>query len=91
MTEQRLNAATTQDIVDHLTLCDASFAPPLSRRVDISDYAAKLSAHAMRFEAWNDGQLLLNVQTAEEHQVRWVNGRGRDTHQNFVGPRMRNR
>jgi ribosomal protein S18 acetylase RimI-like enzyme len=50
--------ATTQEIVDHLTLCDASFTPPLSERVDIRDYAAKLSAHAMRFEAWDDETLI---------------------------------
>ena len=58
MTEQQLNAATEQDIVDHLSLCDATFAPPLSQRVDIGDYAAKLSANAMRFEAWNDETLI---------------------------------
>lgn len=63
MTQQRLNAATTQDIVDHLTLCDAAFAPPLSQRVDIGDYAAKLSANAMRFEAW-DGETLIGLVAA---------------------------
>ena len=67
MTEQRLNAATTQDIADHLTLCDATFAPPLSRRVDIDDYAAKLSANAMRFEAWDDETLIGLVAAYPDH------------------------
>lgn len=67
MTEQQLNAATTQEIVDHLTLCDAAFAPPLSQRVDIRDYAAKLSAHAMRFEAWDDGSLIGLVAAYPDH------------------------
>jgi ribosomal protein S18 acetylase RimI-like enzyme len=59
--------ATTQEIVDHLTLCDASFAPPLSERVDIRDYAAKLSAHAMRFEAWDDDTLIGLVAAYPDH------------------------
>jgi len=65
---QRLNAATTQEIVDHLRLCDATFAPPLSERVDIDDYAAKLSAHAMCFEAWNDETLIGLVAAYPDHQ-----------------------
>lgn len=67
MTQERLNAATTQDIVDHLTLCDAAFAPPLSQRVDIGDYAAKLSANAMRFEAWDDETLIGLVAAYPDH------------------------
>jgi ribosomal protein S18 acetylase RimI-like enzyme len=67
MTEQRVNAATTQDIVEHLTLCDAAFAPPLSLRVDIGDYAAKLSANAVRFEAWDDETLIGLVAAYPDH------------------------
>jgi ribosomal protein S18 acetylase RimI-like enzyme len=65
--QQRLNVATTQEIVDHLTLCDATFAPPLSQRLDIGDYATRLSAHAMRFEAWNDETLIGLVAAYPDH------------------------
>jgi ribosomal protein S18 acetylase RimI-like enzyme len=64
---QRLNVATTREIVDHLTLCDAAFAPPLSQRVDIGDYATRLSARAMRFEAWNDETLIGLVAAYPDH------------------------
>lgn len=64
---QRLNVATTQEIVDHLTLCDPAFAPPLSQRVDIGDYATRLSAHATRFEAWNDETLIGLVAAYPDH------------------------
>ena len=64
---QRLNVATTKEIVDHLTLCDAAFAPPLSQRVDIGDYATKLSARAMRFETWTDETLIGLVAAYPDH------------------------
>jgi ribosomal protein S18 acetylase RimI-like enzyme len=64
---QRLNDATAQDIAEHLTLCDATFAPPLSERVDIGEYSEKLSAHAMRFEAWDDETLIGLVAAYPDH------------------------
>jgi ribosomal protein S18 acetylase RimI-like enzyme len=51
-------AATAEQIAAHLVRCDARFEPSLSARVDIAAYAAKLSAHASRFEAWSDGELV---------------------------------
>lgn len=65
--EQRLDVATTQQIFDHLTLCDATFTPPLSQRVDIGDYATRLTAHALRFEAWNEGTLIGLVAAYPDH------------------------
>jgi ribosomal protein S18 acetylase RimI-like enzyme len=52
------NRATEGEIAGHLLLCDATFVPPLSSRVEISAYAHKLSAHAIRFEAWAEGSLV---------------------------------
>ena len=56
--EQLLDRATPEQLADHLTRCDTSFVPPLSGRVDIESYASKLSAHALRFEAWARGTLV---------------------------------
>lgn len=50
--------ATAAEITGHLLLCDASFTPPLSQRVDIASYALKISANAVRFEAWADESLI---------------------------------
>ena len=40
----------------HLAHCDAHFVPPLSGRVDIDAYAAKIADQAERFEAWAGGR-----------------------------------
>jgi ribosomal protein S18 acetylase RimI-like enzyme len=52
------NRATVEEIAAHLALCDVQFVPPLSHRVDIRDYAAKLGNHAQRFEAWAGDRLV---------------------------------
>ena len=56
--DHRINAGTQKEIVAHLRLCDSSFSPPLSDRVDIEKYAAKIVNHAIRFEAWSDDRLI---------------------------------
>jgi 2-polyprenyl-3-methyl-5-hydroxy-6-metoxy-1,4-benzoquinol methylase/GNAT superfamily N-acetyltransferase len=52
------NRAGEQEIAKHLLLCDDHFKPRLSSRVEVADYAHKLSVKAMRFEAWVDGSLV---------------------------------
>ena len=52
------NRATAAAIADHLRACDRSFVPPLGARVEIDDYAAKIVAHAERFEAWSNDRLV---------------------------------
>ena len=52
------NNASAEQIVEHLSLCDANFVPSLSGRVDINDYAQKIASKAMRFEAWSGGTLV---------------------------------
>lgn len=49
--------AGAADVAAHLALCDGHFVPPLSSRVALAAYAAKLAAHATCFEAW-DGPAL---------------------------------
>jgi ribosomal protein S18 acetylase RimI-like enzyme len=61
--EYRRDTATTDDVRAHLTLCDADFTPPLSARLDLGDYAAKLAERADRFEAW-DGDRLVGLVAA---------------------------
>lgn len=52
------NKATEAEIADHLSRCDADFVPPLSSRVEINDYAQKITSKATRFEAWSGGMLV---------------------------------
>jgi ribosomal protein S18 acetylase RimI-like enzyme len=56
--QYRRDTATTDEVHAHLTRCDADFTPPLSARLDLRDYAAKLAERAARFEAWDGGQLV---------------------------------
>ena len=56
--QYRRDTATAADVLAHLTRCDADFTPPLSARLDLGDYAAKLAKRAARFEAWDGGQLV---------------------------------
>src|SRR3954471_2863915 len=56
--QYRRDTATTDDVLAHLTRCDADFTPPLSTRLDLGDYAAKLAERAARFEAWDGDQLV---------------------------------
>ncbi len=53
-----LNETTAAQIAQHLSRCDCDFVPPLSGRVEISDYARKIASKATRFEAWSGGTLV---------------------------------
>jgi GNAT superfamily N-acetyltransferase/2-polyprenyl-3-methyl-5-hydroxy-6-metoxy-1,4-benzoquinol methylase len=53
-----VSRADAGQIAEHLQACDASFAPSLSSRLDIADYAHKIADKADCFEAWKDGQLI---------------------------------
>jgi ribosomal protein S18 acetylase RimI-like enzyme len=61
--QYRRDTATTDDVHAHLRRCDADFTPPLSARLDLADYAAKLAERAVRFEAW-DGERLVGLVAA---------------------------
>lgn len=56
--QYRRDTATADDVHAHLTRCDADFTPPLSARLDLRDYAAKLAERAARFEAWDGSELV---------------------------------
>jgi ribosomal-protein-alanine N-acetyltransferase len=49
--------ASKAEIAAHLRICDDSFFPPLSSRVDIDGYAHKIIDKAQRYEAWVKGEL----------------------------------
>lgn len=55
---QRVNQSVFEDVLAHLRACDRTFVPPLSERVELSSYAQKLVAHAMRVEAWCGKELV---------------------------------
>lgn len=46
------NRAAEDSILDHLKRCDRDFATPLSSRVSLPAYSAKLAVQAERAEAW---------------------------------------
>ena len=50
--------ATVDQIAGHLRACADDFAPPLTGRVDIDEYARKIESRATRFEAWADDRLV---------------------------------
>jgi len=58
LVEYCVNVATADEIAEHLRKSDADFVPPLSGRVEISDYARKIANHATRLEAWSAGTLI---------------------------------
>ena len=53
-----VNRASVAQLAEHLRLCDRFFVPPLSERVALMDYSAKLYEKAERFEAWIDTTLV---------------------------------
>lgn len=52
------NRSGTADVLRHLRACDAAFHPPLSSRLDLTAYAAKLASLALRVEAWSGDDLI---------------------------------
>ena len=53
-------SASAEQVAQLLRACDAGFVPPLSARVDIDAYAAKLAMQATLVEAW-DGDALAGL------------------------------
>lgn len=47
------NNSSEDDIFLHICDCNDDFVPPLSTRVDIKEFAKKISLNTVRFEAWN--------------------------------------
>lgn len=54
----KVNSATAREIAGHLGRCDDLFIPPLSSHTEIDGYAQKIRRHAVRFEAWAEGNLV---------------------------------
>jgi len=55
--EYKTDSARKQAILVHLQAADPGFAPPLSSRVRLEDYAEKLAENADTFEAWDGATL----------------------------------
>ena len=53
-----IDTSDARDIENHLLECDSRFLPPLSSRVNLSDYATKMEKLADRFEAWDEDRLV---------------------------------
>lgn len=70
-----LNKASEVQIAGHLSCCDEAFVPNLSVRININDYASKISKKAVRFEAWSGRELIGLVAmycNAQEHQNAYI-------------------
>lgn len=55
--DYRRDQAGADAIVAHFLGCDAAFLADLRARTSLADYASKLQARALRFEAWSGGRL----------------------------------
>lgn len=53
-----LNETSADDIYFHLLSCDPHFVKELSAKTDLQDYSKKMFDRAIRFEAWNDSELV---------------------------------
>lgn len=53
-----VNNSSADEVLHHLQKCDDVFVPVLSSRVVLQEYAKKIYDHAIRFEAWNDTELV---------------------------------
>lgn len=56
--EYAVSRACEKQVFEHLVRCDSRYHPPLSQRVDISEYARKLRTRAETLEAWHGGELV---------------------------------
>lgn len=54
----KINTSVELDILEHLEKCDNLFTPPLSARIEISEYSKKIFTYAERFEAWKGDKLI---------------------------------
>lgn len=73
----RTQTAPLAELLRHLRCCDANFVPPLSSRVDLTDYARKIHTNAVSFEAWDeDTQALVGMVSAylndPRHQAAFI-------------------
>ena len=53
-----INLSSASQVFEHLCVCDESFVPQLSDRVNLPDYAEKIVKNATRVEIWK-GEVLL--------------------------------
>lgn len=51
------NNSSFHEVLEHLKVCDNSFIPPLSTRINLDAYALKIRDNAHRYEAWHGKQL----------------------------------
>lgn len=56
--EYKLNKSVQIDVFNHLQICDNSFSPPLSSKVNIEEYSSKLCQKSFKIEAWESEKLI---------------------------------
>jgi ribosomal-protein-alanine N-acetyltransferase len=50
----RVKTATENEIYIHLIACNDLFIPPLTQRINVSEYSQKIFEKSSTFEAWSD-------------------------------------
>jgi ribosomal protein S18 acetylase RimI-like enzyme len=53
-----VNLSTINQIYQHFKLCDSTFTPPLSDRVNLKKYSTKIFFKGTKFEAWHHDLLV---------------------------------
>lgn len=54
----RIKTANEKDIFEHLAECNNNFIPPLSERLDLTNYSNKIFEKSITFEAWHNDSLI---------------------------------
>jgi len=74
LTNINLNYSQSQakldELIMHLNGCKNDFIPPLDKKVNINDYALKIQANAITFEAWEKNDLIGLVAAYFNHENR---------------------
>ena len=58
MIKYSLNKSSLNQIKTHLEKCSEHFIPPLNKSVDINNYSKKIEEKSIRFEAWQENELI---------------------------------
>lgn len=53
----KTKTASEHEVLGHLSACNDSYVPPLSRKTDLISYSKKIVEKAITFEAWNENEL----------------------------------
>ncbi|RTL57210.1 MAG: GNAT family N-acetyltransferase [Sphingobacteriales bacterium] len=53
----KINTATTGHVLEHFKKCNDQFLAGLKQKINLEDYAKKITTYAVMFEAWREDEL----------------------------------